>query len=421
MPPHHSNPPANPHGAPQQRTGLPDLLHNSANIISAPSQVPQPQQQYQQPHIAPVRQEQVNHVPSIYLAPRPTETTLPQINKPNESTTTQVPQLKKEEPKPEATVSAPVPETIKVQDQVTIQESAPAAASAPVGDIKTDTVSTTTPATSTTADAVPVSVSQVGEAPNVVQEKKVPDTEQIVSRVEKPVESQPEVTPAAVPVPVPAPALATAPTEPAPTDKDVEMAPSKSATPVPQSIVEQNTRVSEATKAPESNGKHDLEDKNDEEKILKRPTVETTTESVPVNQPVEKENEKVEVPPPPEQPSSEKREKEVNGSIKKPLENESKVDIPQFSSNITAQNEEAKSGEETKKDATKTSPAKQGEVKEVIPSSTETVSKPDVEKDNKEKDKDEDEVMADEDDVKKDENPEPPMRKIEEDENYDDE
>lgn len=29
--------------------------------------------------------------------------------------------------------------------------------------------------------------------------------------------------------------------------------------------------------------------------------------------------------------------------------------------------------------------------------------------------------MADEDDVKKDENPEPPMRKIEEDENYDDE
>ena len=37
--------------------------------------------------------------------------------------------------------------------------------------------------------------------------------------------------------------------------------------------------------------KHDLEDKNDEEKILKRPTVETTTESVPVNQPVEKENE----------------------------------------------------------------------------------------------------------------------------------
>ena len=68
MPPHHSNPPANPHGAPQQRTGLPDLLHNSANIISAPSQVPQPQQQYQQPHIAPVRQEQVNHVPSIYLA-----------------------------------------------------------------------------------------------------------------------------------------------------------------------------------------------------------------------------------------------------------------------------------------------------------------------------------------------------------------
>ena len=43
-----------------------------------------------------------------------------------------------------------------------------------------------------------------------------------------------------------------------------------------------------------------------------------------------------------------KREK-VNGSIKKPLENESKVDIPQFSSNITAQNEEAKSGEETKK------------------------------------------------------------------------
>ena len=57
---------------------------------------------------------------------------------------------------------------------------------------------------------------------------------------------------------------------------------------------------------------------------------------------------KVEVPPPPEQPSSE-REKKVNGSIKKPLENESKVDIPQFSSNITAQNEEAKSGEETKK------------------------------------------------------------------------
>ena len=53
--------------------------------------------------------------------------------------------------------------------------------------------------------------------------------------------------------------------------------------------MEQNTRVSEATKAPESNGKHDLEDKNDEEKILKRPTVETTTESVPVNQPVEKE------------------------------------------------------------------------------------------------------------------------------------
>lgn len=146
----------------KQRTGLPDLLHNSANIISAPSQVPQPQQQYQQPHIAPVRQEQVNHVPSIYLAPRPTETTLPQINNPNESTTTQVPQLKKEEPKPEATVSAPVPEAIKVQDQVTIQESAPAAAaavsapaSAPVGDIKTDTVSTTTPATSTTADAVP--------------------------------------------------------------------------------------------------------------------------------------------------------------------------------------------------------------------------------------------------------------------------
>ena len=95
LPPHHSNPPANPHGAPQQRTGLPDLLHNSANIISAPSQVPQPQQQYQQPHIAPVRQEQVNHVPSIYLAPRPTETTLPQINNPNESTTTQVPQLKR--------------------------------------------------------------------------------------------------------------------------------------------------------------------------------------------------------------------------------------------------------------------------------------------------------------------------------------
>lgn len=243
----------------------------------------------------------------------------------------------------------------------------------------------------------PVSVSQVGEAPNVVQEKKVPDTEQIVSQVEKPVESQPEVTPA----PTPAPALATAPTEPAPTDKDVVMAPSKSATPVPQSIVEQNTRVSEATKAPESNGKHDLEDKNDEEKILKRPTVETTTESVPVNQPVEKENEKVEVPPPLEQPSSEKREKEVNGSIKKPLENESKVDIPQFSSNITAQNEEAKSGEETKKDTTKTSPAKQGEVKEVIPSSTETVSKPEVEKDNKEKDKDEDEVMADEDDSQK--------------------
>ena len=57
--------------------------------------------------------------------------------------------------------------------------------------------------------------------------------------------------------------------------------------------MEQNTRVSEATKAPESNGKHDLEDKNDEEKFLKRPTVETTTESVPVNQPVEKENEKL--------------------------------------------------------------------------------------------------------------------------------
>ena len=67
-------------------------------------------------------------------------------------------------------------------------------------------------------------MSQVGEAPNVVQEKKVPDTEQIVSQVEKPVESQPEVTPAPVPVPAPAPALATAPTEPAPTDKDVEMA-----------------------------------------------------------------------------------------------------------------------------------------------------------------------------------------------------
>ena len=45
--------------------------------------------------------------------------------------------------------------------------------------------------------------------------------------------------------------------------------------------------------------------------------------------------------------------------------------------------------------------SKTREVKEVIPSSTETVSKPDVEKDNKEKDKDEDEVMADEDDVKK--------------------
>ena len=44
--------------------------------------------------------------------------------------------------------------------------------------------------------------------------------------------------------------------------------------------------------------------------------------------------------------------------------------------------------------------SKTREVKEVIPSSTETVSKPDVEKTIK-KDKDEDEVMADEDDVKK--------------------
>ena len=113
---------------------------------------------------------------------------------------------------------------------------------------------------------MPVSVSQVGEAPNVVQEKKVPDTEQIVSRVENPWSHNQKLHQLQFQFQLQLQLLQQHQLNLHLLIRTLKWLQVK-ATPVPQSIVEQNTRVSEATKAPESNGKHDLEDKNDEEKF----------------------------------------------------------------------------------------------------------------------------------------------------------
>ena len=149
---------------------------------------------------------------------------------------------------------------------MTIQESAPAAASAPVGDIKQILYLLLHLLLQPLQMLCQYLCLKLVKHQMLFKRRKFQTPSRSFHELKNPW-SHNQVTPAPVPVPVPAPALATAPTEPAPTDKDVEMAPSKVQHLFLKVLWNRTPEVSEATKAPESNGKHDLEDKNDEEKF----------------------------------------------------------------------------------------------------------------------------------------------------------